>query len=379
MWYNIGILVFLLVVYFILDIGEQHGAFSRERSKKYMIRIAALLLILQSGMRNIAVGPDTYAYSLKFVDSLSESWQSVFRNFISVYVLDEGKDAGYYLIQKVFSTVIPSFQCFLLLIAFLFFYAFFAVIDHYTSSKKEVYLSVFVYLSLFYEFFSVTGCRQVLATAFCLFSVKYIREKKLIPFLLIMLVAFSIHRSSLIFVPFYFVSRNPKPRIVYLVSLFLMPILIVISARYATELAVLSGTDIYMMYAEGGAVGARTFLLFYLVICTFLLIIQNSVIRENPDDLLVYNAMYLALLFIPLTFSSAALMRVVQYYSLFLTIGIPFFTRKSLKIRYGGILVVFLIVSLIALLYKLSSNSIEYKLFWQHMALPAEYMTNVTT
>ncbi len=371
MWISIGILVLLLVAHLILGSLEQGGGFTKERSKKYMIRFASLLLILQSGLRNVAVGPDTYAYSLKFVESLKDTWHDIFHNFLTVYVDGEGKDAGYYLLQKIFSSIIPDFQCFLIFIAIVFFCAFFSVVSNYTTTKTDVLIVVFVYLSLFYEFFSVTGCRQVLATAFCLFSVYYIRECKLVPFLLIMLVAISVHRSSLIFLPFYFISRNQKPTLIYWGSVVLIPLLIAFSGRYATELAVLSGADVYMMYTEGGAAGSQNFLIFYLIICTFLLAIQNRVLKEDANDLFIFNAIYLALFFIPLTYSSAALMRVVQYYSLFLTIGMTFFLRKS--VRGDKNATIFLLVSLMALGYRLASNVMEYKFFWQTMELPPNY------
>ncbi len=377
------------MVYLVLDVLERRELLSVRQTKQYMMYLAALLLILQSGLRNVAVGPDTYAYSLKFVDSLSTTWREIIQDFLTVYVDDEGKDPGYYFIQKTFSSLIPDFQCFLLFIAGVFFWGFFSVVGHYTSTKMEIFLAVFLYLALFFEFFSVTGCRQVLATAFCLFSVKYIREKKWLPYLALMLVAFTIHRSSLIFLPFYFLSRNRKPEIVFLVSLALMPLLIVFSTRYVTELALLSGTDVYLMYAEEETSGAGSFLLFYLAICFFLFLIQRRIVQEDKAYLLIYNAIYFALLFIPLTYSSAALMRVVQYYSLFMTVGISFFIKKHLRkeehriykigkhrfyIKRSYILVyMFLAVSLLALSYKLLGNNIEYKFFWQYMELPMNY------
>lgn len=338
-----------------------------------MIWLAAILLILQSGLRNVGVGPDTYAYYLKFEDSLTETWGEVFSNFFTVYVKDEGKDAGYYLIQKLFASLVPDFQWFLVFIAAVFFCSFFVVVDSYTKTKLGVFLSVFVYISLFYEFFSVTGCRQVLATAFCLFSVKYIRERRLIPFLLLMLVAFSVHRSSLVFVPFYFLARIPRPGYVFVVSLIALPFLISISRQYAEQMAIWSGTDFYMMYAGEGGTGAKTFLLFYIIIAFFLFIIQNKVIKNNHDDLLIYNGVYLALLLIPLTYSSAALMRVVQYYSLFLTLGISFFLKDGKTLSRSSVINIFLVISLLALGYKITTNNEEYCFFWQYMDLPFNY------
>lgn len=372
MWYNLILIAILLVFYFVLSILEK-GGMPIEKSKKYMIWLSAILLILQSGLRNVAVGPDTYAYYLKFEESLSDTWMDVFSNFFTVYVEKEGKDAGYYLIQKLFTTFVPNFQSFLVFIASVFFIAFFTFVDKYTSTKLEVFLAVFVYLSLFYEFYSVTGCRQVLATAFCLFSIKYIRERKPIPFFLLMLIAFSIHRSSLVFVPFYFFSKLPRPGYVFIIALIFIPSLISISRQYAEQMAIWSGTDYYLMYSEEGGTGAKTFLLFYIAIASFLFVIQRSVIKEAPEDLLIYNGIYIALILLPLTYSSAALMRVVQYYSLFLTVGVSFFLRKKGFFSQSGMTMIFLAVSILALGYKIVRNTEEYCFFWQYMDLPINY------
>lgn len=373
MWYNLGIIICLSVAYCFLDLLEKRRHISTEKSKHIMIWIAGVLLALHSGLRNVAVGIDTYAYYLKFSDSLSDSWGSIFNNFSTVFTGNGSKDPGYYLIQKAFSTIIPDFQCFLFFIAVVFFISFFCFIDYYSNTKLEVLLAVIVYLSLFYDFFSITGCRQVLATAFCLFSVKYIRENKVFPFILIMLVAFTVHRSSIIFAPFYLIAKFQRPGYFYILALVLITPLISMSHVYAEQLAVLSGVDHYLIYAKEGGTGAKTFLLFYLIISSFLFIIQHKMIEENPDTMMIFNAIYLALFFIPLTYSSAALMRVVQYYSLFLSVGISFFLRNKTKSHHSGLLSIFLMVALFALGYRMISNNDEYKFFWQPMELPINY------
>ena len=374
MWYKIGIIVILLIIYLILDSLEHSGKLSMVKSKNYIIFSAAILLILQSGLRNVAVGPDTYAYYLKFQDCSTETWSDIISNFKTVYVEGEGKDAGYYLIQKLFSSVIPNFQCFLVFIAVIFFWSFFEVVGQYTNSKKEVLIAVIVYLALFYSFFSITGCRQVLATSLCLFSVKYIRERKLLPFIVIMIIAFFIHRSSMIFVPFYYISRLSKPGYLYVVGIVLIPYLISVSHKYTSQLAIISGSDTYLAYAEESGIGATTFLWFYITITTFLFVIQRKMIAKDNDDILVYNAIYLALFFLPLTYSSAALMRIVQYESLFLTIGISFFLRKNISSRQSGLVTIFFVVSMLAMGYKIITTDVEYKFYWQYMELPMNYL-----
>lgn len=373
MWLNVTILLVLLFLSIILDFLERSYRITPQKSKKILIYVAFTLLVLQSGLRNVAVGPDTYAYFLRFTEDLSNSWYSVIENFKSVYIDNEGKDAGYYLIQKLFSTIFPSFQLFLIFIALCFFGSLFVLIDRYTSTKLDVLLAVLVYLSLFYSFFSVTGCRQTIATSLCLYSVRYINERRLMIFLCLMVIAASIHRSALIFIPFYFVAASSKSSYMFLIAMLIMPLLISISNSYTSYLAVLSGSDSYLAYADEGAAGSKSFLSFYVILTICLFLYQKRILSVSRDRLCILNGIYFALYFLPLTYSSAALMRVVQYFSLFIMIGVPFFVntgkkRSSLNVRS---IVVCLIV--VALLYKLVFSGEEYCFFWQDMKLPDNY------
>lgn len=85
------------------------------RNRKNYIIFICIILILQSALRHVAVGADTYAYYLKFEEIKLTSWQEIWENFRSVYVLGEGKDAGYPLIQKVFQFFSGEYRIFLFL------------------------------------------------------------------------------------------------------------------------------------------------------------------------------------------------------------------------------------------------------------------------
>ena len=51
------------------------------RTRMNYIVICSVLLILQSGLRNVAVGADTYGYKLSFVAIGKQSWSDIFENF----------------------------------------------------------------------------------------------------------------------------------------------------------------------------------------------------------------------------------------------------------------------------------------------------------
>lgn len=373
MWLSVCILLILFMTYLYLEQAEYNKTLSLTKSKDALIVISALFLILQSGLRNVAVGPDTYAYELSFQSVISTPWSEIFHNFTSVYVYGEGKDPGYYFLVKLFSTLLPSYRLFLIFIAVFFFYSLFSFIRNYISSKIDVLLAVLTYLALFYSFFSVTGCRQTIATAICLLSISHVRNRKLFPFLLLITIAFTIHKSALLFLPFYCISQVKKPERIFYIALLCMPFLIYISNTYALKLVELSGSDNYMMYVDEGTSGSITFIIFYLLISFCLLSVQKEVLIKRPEARLIYNAIYFAILFLPLTFSSAALMRVVQYYSLFIIVGISYLALSKIRYNCGALIKIMLIVIVLALIYKMLSSGEQYKFFWQYMDLPDNY------
>ncbi|MDO9154306.1 MAG: EpsG family protein [Paludibacter sp.] len=88
---------------------------------KLYIIIISELLILQSGLRNIAVGADTYAYYEAFERVKSTSWGQIFETFKQYYQLGEGKDPGYLIFQKFIQLLVTDYQVYLILVAVLFF------------------------------------------------------------------------------------------------------------------------------------------------------------------------------------------------------------------------------------------------------------------
>ena len=61
-----------------------------------------VLLILQSGLRHVAVGADTYQYFINhYVEVERSSWSSLWQDCLVFYNERVGKDPGYHLFLKV--------------------------------------------------------------------------------------------------------------------------------------------------------------------------------------------------------------------------------------------------------------------------------------
>lgn len=118
--------LFIFVVLLLLVNRGNNSNYSdklKEKNRKTFIFVAMVLLTVQSGFRNLAVGSDTFQYYNHFEMAITSSWTSLIDSFIGFIHGGEGKDPGYALLQKTFGTFFPSYRLFLIMVAVFFFYA----------------------------------------------------------------------------------------------------------------------------------------------------------------------------------------------------------------------------------------------------------------
>jgi hypothetical protein len=181
-----------------------------EFNKKLLYYIAFICLTFQVGFR-WETGTDWFTYSLQFNDA------------ILPHQIKEDLFLGYEIGYIYFVYVIRLFTD-----NYTFFLVTHALIYYFLVFKSIKFLSPYPIISLFIFYSSTMGLmgsnRQLIALAICLYSLKFILEKKRLKFLLCVLVAFFFHASALIFLVYYFLNRDFKKT--YVVSLLLLAILI---------------------------------------------------------------------------------------------------------------------------------------------------------
>ncbi|NMF24786.1 EpsG family protein [Alistipes shahii] len=344
------------------------------RNRKNYIIFVCIILILQSALRHVAVGADTYAYYLKFEEIKLTSWQEIWENFRSVYVLGEGKDAGYPLIQKVFQLFSEEYRIFLFFVAVIFFSSLGYFIYTQTKHISDVFVAIAIYEVLFYSFFSITGLRQTLATAFTFWGLHFIRQRKLWQYTLLLICAAFIHKSVLLFYPFYFIARLNRPRQLLSASFVIFPFMFVFGRSVAGIMALLSAQDNYMGYAlsEANPTGAVDFSIFLLG-CGILgwIALRNAKQRDN-DMPIIYNAISIAIIFTPLTWIDSSLMRIVQYFSIFILVFLPYVINNLFR-DYQTRTVVILVLTILFVTVIIMRN-VDYAFMWEQMQLDSNYL-----
>jgi transmembrane protein EpsG len=371
MFTNLIVLFLILIIGYTYSRGNDTFVNSDKNRKKY-IKTIAFILILQSGLRNVAVGSDTYAYYIYFEEIKTTSWDFIFQNFIKVYQYGEGKDAGYLLFQKIAQIFTSEYQVFLLLIALLFFVALGNFIYMNTTRLSDAIMAFTIYSVLFYSFFSITGHRQTIATAAALYGFEFIKKRKIIPFALLLICAATIHKSVVVFALFYFIAPIKKTKYLNWIILLLLPVLMINRNAISTYFKVLGGFEEYGIYEQAGTF---TFTTMFILITVVALKRSNFILTNNPNMVYAFNAFALALLFIPLTWVNPSAMRVVQYFSIFMLILVPELIHSasafSIKLKKGFGIAIILV--LIALMIKANINAAPYGFFWDEMKLVANY------
>lgn len=348
--------IFLIILWAVLLLGKEPNS----KKKKIFCIIVTMQWILLSGLRHISVGPDTYTYKVNYFDrTIHISWKTLINNFYEVIFLGEsGWDPGYAIVEKIFQTMSNDYQLFLFFIGILFTVPMGIFI--YKYSKKPCF-SFLIYSCLFYSFFAITGHRQTIATGIALFGgYKFIRERKFFMFASIVLLMSTVHKSVICLLPFYFIATK-RVTIRYSFTVFICFIItFIFKNKIMMILASITG---YMEYAnqfEGA--GTWTFTFIFIVVILAALIRGPKILKqENIDITIAYNATFMALIFVPLTFVEPNAMRIVQYFSIFIMILIPeiissFKVKEQVLVYYGG-------ASLMILLF-MKTNP-QYMFFWQ--------------
>ena len=351
--------IYLINVFLILAFGYLFlYHWSGKDNKKIYCGLVAFQWILISGLRNWSVGADTYAYYLQFENVKKMSWSKIFDNIVD-YLFNglDIKDPGYALIEKIFQIFSGDYQVYLVFIA-LFFTGFMAVWIYRNSSMPEI--SFLIFSVLFYAFYAVTGHRQTIATALVVFlGYKYIKERKLIKFALLSFGAFLIHKSSLVFAPFYFMANIPITPIYVVIAVIFMIVIVMLGKPLYGAIAESMGFDEQMINYDVG--GAETYATILTLVCLVVLFFYIYYKDRVPYPRHIFNITLLTLMSSLLVFQNQSFMRVQQYYSLFLMISLP---EVVLSFDKKFRLLVYACAVVVLLLYLIRNNP-TYMFFWQ--------------
>ena len=171
-----------------------------KNNKIIYLVLCAVTIILQMGLRDgtiqLSETGDVVVYFTNCKNALDYSFVE--------YLATLKKDYGYYILNWLIAHIFREPQVILFVVPTIICFFSFRFIYKYSDN---VYLSVILFFTLGFYGFALTAFRQSIAMAICLWAYDYVKKKKIIPFILITLLAASFHQTAIIFLPVYVIGR----------------------------------------------------------------------------------------------------------------------------------------------------------------------------
>ena len=316
-----------------------------------IIGFSAIYIIMMQGLRHQSIGVDTSGYIIGY--NLSSN--------INVF---EGEklfnyESGYILLNNILNKIGVSEQVFLTIISIIIIIP---IATTMIRKSKMPALSILLYMAFGFLTMTFSGLRQSIAMGILFFSYMYIQDRKIVGFLICIILACTFHKSAIGFIiayPLY----NLKLR--YKDYLFVIPIFLIaflLRRQIFEYLAFLFKGE--SVLAE--ATGAYGLFLFMISV----LILSYIFYRKENKDVNAYRNYILVAIFIQMLAScSYTVGRMGYYYWIFITLLVPEVLKNQKKgldrFLYGTAIIIFLVVYYIMNLRTGYLNIVPYLFFWQ--------------
>ena len=274
---------YILVVTFPLFVGMLYKnrvkdkGLSREDPKcqkmlhRYIL-LAAIPMFFLIAFRNQSIGADTNGYLNNFKNTINIPWDTLEESSRMEY--------GYLIFVKLLTYITNEPLVFQIIYTAIYLWA---VTDFVKQLEEEHFLFLFLFGSLGSYTFMFTGVRQCLAISICLLSFRFVKKRKLIPFALLILLAFQFHKSCVLFIVAY---------LIYPRKLSVLNVLAYIGATsfavlYLGELQNWLNDQLDYDYGIEGETGGIIFSLLMLLITAFtiFMILSNKSLTKHSQGL----------------------------------------------------------------------------------------------
>lgn len=320
-----SVFIFLIITIFALRIVFSHQEPGTLQRKLYCGSIAFALFLI-AALRHYTVGVDVAVYVDQFYRLQRMGWNTISFSKDPIY--------GYFV--KLITYVSSNHQVYLAIISAIF--AFSIALFIYRFSDEPM-ISFFLLLPLSHFYLSMALFRQTVALSILLFAYKYLKERRLLKFVSIVVIASLFHLTALIFVLAYFL---PNLKISTLRYLLLSGVLLILFYTFRIQILnflinLVSTRGYSMISSDEGLTTLASFLFIFLGSLFF----RRDVLKKDPEAGFLYNMMIWSIAFQMLVPLSPTIFRASVYFNIFNIILIPKVVAaiKERELRLIGYLV----------------------------------------
>lgn len=325
-----------------------------KRKRIYLI-LCGIVLVLFLGLRSKYLGStDAYNYYNHMERALLyNSWEAYYRpDFV---------ESGFQFFVYCLSRVFNSSQWLFVITGAIFIIA---VLYCTYKNSENVVLSTVMYITLGIMQFQMQGMRQAMAMAICMFAFEFVKKKKLIPFVLLVVLAMQFHRTSIVFIVIYFIALMPYRWW----SLLLIAISSGVVFAYTDRLMIFANDLFETDYAQTIDSGGFVATAIYVLIIGFAMLFNQRALH-NKVDRTASTVMFLTIMGFAsyvMRYFGAGISERISFYFMFGQIILLPNTIKHIPAEFRKITNIAVYVLCIALfMYRLrGSDFVPYEFFW---------------
>lgn len=353
--------VIILIGFILLGVGDT------EKNRRIYIFIILTLLTMESCLRGISVGSDTENYYWWWINVKNQSWSQIFNDFSNRYGSNEGvEDVGFNIYSKLLQIISYDFQYFLLVSALCFFIPFGLLLKRYINKMYQL-MFIFIFYESLFDPIAMSGVRKEIALGFSILAFLFYTDKKYLKMIIVLAIGTSIHMSTLLFllIPLIGFLRPNRLRFLHVVAFGLIPFVIVSSSAIIIFMGESINNEKYVAYGQGESLsGGYVFTSMIELLSLFCFLAFRKVnLEQNQLLAKLYIMLPCFTFFAPLITNNGSMIRISQYFHIYLLILIPyaieeFSSNANKKIYYCGMAFVLILLALL-------NNSDQYYFFWQ--------------
>lgn len=280
--------------------------YSKNKWQIILIVFLFLILFLFSAFR-VDVGTDYKNYEIIFYDYLDIGDLAVAR-----------LEPGFQLTFKIVSFFSDDSRLFFVLTSFLIlFFNFWSFLKY----SRSVFLSIFLFVTLYYYFNSLNAVRQFLAMSLILcFSTRFISNRNMFKYMVSIVFASLFHTSALVMIPAYWLNKKLRFGSLFLVLLSIPLVFLSYDFFVGVIFGVLPVYDVYTDYQAGSA---STFIIIQLAFLMLAFMAYKRNQSWTKEELISFNLSIFSIFLLVLSYKNTIFIRLGMYFGMYFLILIP--------------------------------------------------------
>ena len=350
MIYYIIAALFPILMHYVNTIYNSGGTEKHKtRTRDILLLVAFLPVFLLFVLRDKYIGADTSVYVNIFseIDKISFS-KIIYGNYYK-------KDVGFYVFTKIIRLVSSNYTFYFFVIGLVIYLTLFFFFRKYAGNP---FFAITFLILLGTQSFFETGLRQTLAVCACIWSIKFIINKKIIKYLLCVILAYSFHKSAFIFLITFFLAfiNKTSTRIIFFSIITI--VFVIMFVPFQNAFNQILGYEYTIEETGNGFI----FLAVLIVLFIFALISNNKEEKDENISKVVINLAIICLIFWVLRLISRTAERISYYFI------IPFYafiSKSYYKDSEDMVKVIAFLGILFSLILFVTRNiDMNYQFFW---------------